>query len=304
MARPNIVSFLVHCLYLQTYYEQEQPIDHLNANTPAAACLDFVLSSCGISVPSGAVAVLREGKENGRQAVFSISRTWIVRIFDLFDGYRQPAALVAATLEALRDLAPVEPILYHGRLPPTPFHYTVTAFVPGQSLTREQSGDPVIRVQVADAIKAIRSLPAPQGSTVLSHMQPRLTKLQSLLDGEPVSKRQRVGQLCTAADCQNFKMVVGHRDLALSNILIRGRSIAAIIDWEFMRFEPEFVDALYFSMPANQEIWGKDFAEINEMGFEGYSEQLLWTEHLCFLAEEYKDQFGEMLDVALRDAGK
>jgi hypothetical protein len=74
MVPPKIVSFLVHCLYLQTYYEQ-QAIDHLNANTPAAACLDFVLSSCGISVPSGTVTVLREGKENGRQAVFSISRT-------------------------------------------------------------------------------------------------------------------------------------------------------------------------------------------------------------------------------------
>jgi hypothetical protein len=100
-------------------------------------------------------------------------------------------------------------------------------------------------------------------------MQPRLTKLQSLLDGEPVSKRQRAGQLCTAADCHNFKMVVGHRNLALENILIRGRSIAAIIDWEFMAFEPEFVNALYFSMPANQKIWGENFAEVNETGFEG-----------------------------------
>ncbi|KIM75653.1 hypothetical protein PILCRDRAFT_13430 [Piloderma croceum F 1598] len=55
-------------------------------------------------------------------------------------------------------------------------------------------------------------------------------------------------------------------------------------------------------MPANQEIWGE---EVNEMGFEGHSEQLqVWTEHLCFLAEEYEAQFGEMLEVALRDAGK
>jgi hypothetical protein len=69
-----------------------------------------------------------------------------------------------------------------------------------------------------------------------------------------------------------------------------------------MAFEPEFVDALYFLMPANQEIWGE---EVNEMGFEGHSEQLqVWTEHLCFLAEEYEAQFGEMLEVALRDAGK
>jgi aminoglycoside phosphotransferase (APT) family kinase protein len=290
-------------LYTPTYYKQ-QPIDHLDADTPIAACLDFVLSSCGISVPSTTVAVLREGKEKGRQAVFSISRTWIVRIFELLDGYRQPASLVAETLEALREVAPVEPILYHGCLPPTPFHYTVTTFVPGQPLTRDQSKDPVIRAQVADLIKAIRSLPAPQGSTVMSHMQPRLSKLQSLLDAELVSKRQRVGQLCVAADYQNFKMVVSHRDLALENILIRGRSIAAIIDWEFMAYEPEFVDALYFSMPANQKIWGEDFAEVYEMGFEGYSEQLLWTEHLCFLAEEYEAEFGEMLEAALQDAGK
>ena len=75
-------------------------------------------------------------------------------------------------------------------------------------------------------------------------------------------------------------MVVGHRDLDLENILIHGRSIAAITDWEFMAFELEFVDTLYFSMPANQEIWGEDLGEVNEMGFEGYSEQLLWTEHL------------------------
>jgi hypothetical protein len=50
-----------------------------------------------------------------------------------------------------------------------------------------------------------------------------------------------------------------------------------------MAFELEFVDALNLSMPANQEIWGEDFAEVNEMGFEGCSEQLLWTEHLvCY----------------------
>jgi hypothetical protein len=98
----------------------------------------------------------------------------------------------------------------------------------------------------------------PHGSTVLSHMQPRLAKLQSLLDVEPVSIRQRIGRLCNAIDYQNFRMVVGHRDMALENILVRGRSIAPIIDREFMAFEPEFVDALYFSMPENQKIWGKD----------------------------------------------
>lgn len=97
---------------MQTY-RGHQPID-LGTNTPVAACLGTVLSFCGISVPPSAVTVLREGKDNGRQAVFSISHTWVVRIFELFDDYRQPASLVAETLEALRELAPVEPILYHG----------------------------------------------------------------------------------------------------------------------------------------------------------------------------------------------
>jgi thiamine kinase-like enzyme len=83
-------------------------------------------------------------------------------------------------------------------------------------------------------------------------------------------------------------MVVGHRDLAFENILIRGRSVSAIIDWEFAAFQPEFVDAMHFSLPSNREIWGEDFAEVYQLEFERYSDELLWTEHLCFLAEEYE----------------
>ena len=59
-----------------------------------------------------------------------------------------------------------------------------------------------------------------------------------------------------------------------------------------------------FSMLVNQEIWGNDFAEVTEVELEGYSEQLLWTEHLYFLVEDYKATFSEMLEVALCDAGQ
>ena len=100
------MSSIVYCVYLQDYHNLHA-ISHLNADTPAAACLDFVPSSCGISAPSDTVTVLPEGKENARQTVFSVSRTWIVRIFELFDGYRQPTYLIAGTLETLQEVVPL-----------------------------------------------------------------------------------------------------------------------------------------------------------------------------------------------------
>jgi hypothetical protein len=79
-------------LELQTVSESESP--------DPAECLQMVLLACGLICNPQDIAILREGKDMGRQIVFKISNTWIIRLFELYDGYRQPAAFISSVLTA------------------------------------------------------------------------------------------------------------------------------------------------------------------------------------------------------------
>jgi hypothetical protein len=67
---------------------------------------------------------LAQGPTNeGRQWVFRIDQTWIVRIFETHDGFRQPAAFFYRILTELDQAgAHSERIRHHGIIPDTPFY--------------------------------------------------------------------------------------------------------------------------------------------------------------------------------------
>ncbi|KAF8530237.1 hypothetical protein BU17DRAFT_60001 [Hysterangium stoloniferum] len=284
------------CLLPSHYDDVKQPLSDASAQD----CLPYVLSHCNISVSSDDdIVVLREGQEHGCQAVIQVSKTWIVRIFKLYDGYRQSSDTISKIMQSLQGVVPVQPIGYHGTVPSTHHHYIVTQFVDGQALTEEQCKIPSVQQQYADFIKGVRSLLVPPDVTVKHFMQPRLLKLQALLAALPDSLAKRVGPLCSLDDFQDFRMVVRHNDMALKNILMQGETIAAVIDWEFASYKPEFADALWMSKKAARDSWGEDFPKVHNLGFKRYSDRLLWTENLCFFAEEYESEFSRHLEEAL-----
>ncbi|KAJ7136131.1 hypothetical protein C8R44DRAFT_393828 [Mycena epipterygia] len=251
----------------------------------------MVLSACGLTCDAKDITVLREGSDMGRQAVFDISRIWIVRIFELHDGYRQPAEFISDILTALEMAsAPSERVRHHGIVERTPFHYTVTEFCAGVELTRELCADQGVGAQIAALQHALRDLSVPDTvGTVEEYMQPRLARLYSKLDSASltVAQRKDIGDLSALADFQPFRMVVSHCDISPENIIARSEPQGAIsvIDWEFCTYVPEFRIDSTFRYKAGRELWGDGF--LDSHGFKPYPKQVVWTERLCMIAEDY-----------------
>ncbi|KAJ7484629.1 hypothetical protein FB451DRAFT_88361 [Mycena latifolia] len=175
-------------------------------STEYRQCLKKVLSACGLTPDAKTslfcVTVLREGKGMGRQAVFSIARTWIIRIFELHDGYRQHAAFIARILTAIEEAgAPCEHIRYHGVVSDTPFRYTVTKFVEGIPLTDELRRDPNVRRRVAALYQAMWRIDVPDSvGTVEDYMWPRLERPHGKLDAVSLAVLLKAGTLSSLSD--------------------------------------------------------------------------------------------------------
>ncbi|KAJ6610996.1 hypothetical protein B0H10DRAFT_2224461 [Mycena sp. CBHHK59/15] len=234
---------------------------------------------CNIPYNPDEVTVLRAGNE-GRQSVFRVAHTWIVRIFELHDGYRQPAAFIARVLAALeRAGAPAERIRHHGVVPGTPFHYTVTQLAAGGPLARACCANPGVRAQHPGC-----------GGTVEAYMHPRLAQLRAKLAGADPAVAEQVGELATLSECARFRMVVSHNDLAEENIFARFEPSVSIsvIDWEFCAYIPEFRNDVTLRGKVGRELWGEGFYETYDIGFGPYPERVVWTERLCMIAEDYE----------------
>ncbi|KAJ7871341.1 hypothetical protein B0H13DRAFT_2060582 [Mycena leptocephala] len=220
----------------QTVSESESP--------DPAECLQMVLSACGLTCNPQGIAILREGKDMGRQIVFKISNTWIIRLFKLYDGYRQPAAFISSVLSALeRAGAPYERIRYHGVVPRTSINYTVTKFAEGIELTEEMCTNPDVRLQVATLYRALRRLEVPDTITIEEHMRPRLARLHEKLASVSPATLHKVGELASLSEFKDYQMVVSHCDLAAENIIARfepsGSVSICVIDWEYCAYVPE-----------------------------------------------------------------
>jgi serine/threonine protein kinase len=262
----------------------------------------MVLSACGLIYSTQEVTILREGKEKGRQAVFNVAETWIVRIFELHDGFRQSATFLWQVLTSLeRDGAASERIRHHGILPATDFHYTVTKFVDGIPLTDELCSHPSVRHQVVSLFRAMWNLSVPSTvSTVEDYMRPRLEQLNSHLSFISPAVSQQVGTLASLPDFQGFRMVVSHCDMVPENIIGRLKPSVeiSVIDWEFCNYVPEFHVAAQFGRKAGRQVWGDTF--IRDIGYGPYTEQVVWTESLCMIAEDYgREDFEAQVLVAL-----
>ncbi|KAJ7430580.1 hypothetical protein B0H11DRAFT_2134933 [Mycena galericulata] len=253
-------------------------------------CLQEVVSICGLTYNAGDIAVLREGKEMGRQAVFNVAGKWIVRIFELHDGFRQPATFVWRILKDLEQAnAPSERIRYHGILPNTALHYTVTEFVDGAPLTVGLCSRPEVRQQIVSLYRVLRQINVPVTvSTVENYMRPRLELLDTRIRSLSADVSQRVGALSSLSDFCPFRMVVSHCDMAPENIIGRFEPSLSIsvIDWEFSSYVPEFRVGAQFGTKNGREIWGEDF--LDRIGYGPYSDELIWTENLCMIAEDYE----------------
>ncbi|KAJ7136109.1 hypothetical protein C8R44DRAFT_393443 [Mycena epipterygia] len=264
--------------------------------------LKTVLSACNLTPNAKDIAIVREGSDSGRQAVFIIAHTWVVRIFELHDGYRESAAFISSVLTALENLdAPCEHIRYHGIVPDTSFHYTVTKFAEGGPLTNELCRDPGVRVQVTTLYRALRDLDVPDTvGTVEDYMQPRLARLLSKLAVINPAISQKVGPLSPLSEFRAFQMVVSHCDMAPENIIARfGPSVSVtVIDWEFCMHVPEFRVEVQLGSKVGREIWGAGF--VRDCGYGPYPPQVVWTESLCMIAEDYEgQQFEETILAAL-----
>ncbi|KAJ7484721.1 hypothetical protein FB451DRAFT_90766 [Mycena latifolia] len=262
----------------------------------------MVLSACGLIYSTQEVTILREGKEMGRQAVFNVAGTWIVRIFELHDGYRQPATFLWQVLKSLEGAgAASERIQYHGTLPATDFHYTVTKFVSGIPLTDELCSHPSIRQQVASLFRAMWNLSVPSTVfTVEDYMRPRLERLHGHLSFISPAVSQQVGTLASLPDFQGFRMVVSHCDMVPENIIGRLEPSVdvSVIDWEFCNYVPEFRVAAQLGRKAGRQVWGDNF--IQDIGYGPYSDQVVWTESLCMIAEDYvQEDFEAQVLIAL-----
>ncbi|KAJ6590591.1 hypothetical protein DFH09DRAFT_1139766, partial [Mycena vulgaris] len=260
-------------------------------------CLQVVLSACGLPSSPQEVTILREGREMGRQAVFNVAGTWIVRIFELHAGFRQPAAFIWKVLKGLEQVgAPSERIHYHGTIQDTGLHYTVTKFVDGIPLTVELCSHPSVHQQLVALYRALWNFPVPDTvTTVEEYMRPRLELLHNRLSRVSSAVSQQLGALATLPDFLGFRMVVSHCDIAPENILGRFEPSVVIsaIDWEFCAYVPEFRVGAQLGRRSGRHIWGENF--IHEIGYGPYSDQVIWTESLCMLAEDYPAEEFETL---------
>lgn len=241
--------------------------------------------------------MLRDGKEQGRQAVFNVAGTWIVRIFELHDGFRRPASFLWSVLTQLESLgAAAERIRYHGVIPGTNLQYTVTMFVHGVPLTDERCSDPSVREQLVALQRSLRKISVPDtAGTVKHHMRPRLELLQRRVSVLSADVLEQVGKLACLSDFddEKFKMVVSHCDLAPENIVGRFESESpsatiSVIDWEFCNYVPEFRVEVQLGSESGRLLLGADF--LRKSGYGPYPDHVVWTEALCMIAEDYGDE--------------
>ncbi|KAJ7145399.1 hypothetical protein C8R43DRAFT_1197111 [Mycena crocata] len=260
--------------------------------------LQMVLAACGLTFKPQEITILRDGNVKGRQAVFNVANTWIVRIFELHDKYRQPAALIGAVLKALEAAgAPSERIYNHGIIPDTALHYTVTKFVEGIPLTAELCKNPSVREKIASLYRTLRELRVPDAmKSVDKYMGPRLQALSEKLSKLqlPAEVLEKIGKLAGSEDefraefgAFEFRMVASHCDLAPENIIGQADPLSpvSVIDWEFCAYVPEFRVGAQFRGESDREVWGEDF--LFKSGYRPYPEKIIWTEALCMLAEDY-----------------
>ncbi|KAJ7484658.1 hypothetical protein FB451DRAFT_1233074 [Mycena latifolia] len=275
--------------YMQNTELQNERGKVVPESTEYTQCLKKVLSTCGLTPNAKDITILREGKHMGRQAVFAIARTWVIRIFELHDGYRQPAAFIAYILTALEEAgAPCEHIRYHGVVPDTPFHYTVSKFVEGAPLTDGLCWDSNVRRQVAALYRDMWRLDVPDAAgTVEDYMRPRLERLHTKLSAVSPPIFLKVGVLSSLSDLRAFRMVVSHCDLVPENIIARFEPSVSvsIIDWEFCAYVPEYRVAVQLGSKNGRETWGAGF--LQDCGYGPYPEQVRWTEALCMIAEDW-----------------
>ncbi|KAJ7856739.1 hypothetical protein B0H14DRAFT_2752621 [Mycena olivaceomarginata] len=147
-----------------------------------------------------------------RPPMQSLSCKWVVRIFELHDGFKQPAAFVWRILKELERLgAPSERIRFHGTLPNTSLHYTVTEFFDGIPLTDELCRLPEVRQEIVDLYRNLRGIAVPDTvETVEDYMRPRLEHLERRLSCLSPDIAGKVGQLSPLSDFCAFHMVVSH----------------------------------------------------------------------------------------------
>ncbi|KAF8179293.1 hypothetical protein K438DRAFT_1977360 [Mycena galopus ATCC 62051] len=291
--------------------ESDTEVTSAEATNPIES-LRAVLTACGLSPFSPeATTVLREGREMGRQAVFNVDEKWIVRIFELHDGYRQPATFLWRVLKELEHVnAPSERIHHYGILPNTTLHYTVTVFADGIPLTDELCTHPEVRAKIVALYQALRKISVPDNvGTVQAYMKPRLERLQARVSCFPADLTKAVGELSPLSDFRAFRMVVSHCDMVPENILGRFEPLGvdfksvsiSVIDWEFAAYVPEFRVGVQMGSKDGREVWGKDF--LHRIGYGPYSDPIVWTESLCMLAEDHEGsdaaEFEEQVKVAL-----
>lgn len=237
----------------------------------------YILAECGISVPFEDINGLIEG--DARRYTLKAG-DWVVRIFTPFypsGKLYADAAFIHGQLLQLADKGPFEQCVYSGLLW-RGFEYTVSRFVPGRQPTDDEiRNDPILRTQIADAIKVMRSNTSDQ-MTAEQYMRPKIKAITKFLAKNPELEK-RVGTLVD--DFKGYKMVLSHNDLHRVNMIIRGNSLAAIIDWEFMSYRPEFYEAAFFLIPQGVYRWGRNFSKIHGLGFEKYSARLIWTVVIC-----------------------
>lgn len=251
-------------------------------------CVPFVLSRCHLSERLSEADVVEllptedeDAPPRGR-GVYRVGDV-VIRIFEPAyspGGKRYAdAAFIHESLSKLAGKGPFEECLHSGSLPPTSFEYTVTRSVQGLHPTDEDLRyNTVLRRQIANAIKVLQSVEAPAGfMTVEEFMQPEMEKVKKLLADRP-DLESRVGPLCE--NFEGYKMVLSHTDLGPRNMIIRDDELVAIIDWEFVAFEPEFEEATSFLIPPGIDCWGENFSRDHDLGWERYSEQLVWTCHI------------------------
>ncbi|KAJ7437358.1 hypothetical protein B0H11DRAFT_628729 [Mycena galericulata] len=278
--------------YAQTSFNEdsEQSSQPASESPDPVQCLQEVLSICGLTYNAEDIAVLREGTEMGRQAVFNVARKWIVRIFELHDGLRQPATFFWRILKDLeRANAPSERIQYHGILPNTALHYTVTEFLDGSPLTVELCSRPEVRQQIVSFYRVLRQINVPDTvGTVEDYMRPRLELLETRIRSLSADVSQRVGALSSLSDFCPFRMVVSHCDMVPENIIGRFKPSLSIsvVDWEFSTYVPEFRVGAQLGTKYGREVWGNDF--MDRIGYGPYSDEIIWTENLCMIAEDYE----------------
>ncbi|KAJ7218288.1 hypothetical protein C8J57DRAFT_1254784 [Mycena rebaudengoi] len=220
----------------------------------------------------------------GRQWVFRIDQTWIVRIFETHDGFRQPATFFYRILTEFEQArAHSEPIRHHGIIPDTPFHYAVTKFVEVVPLMAELcASNTDVRVQITAMYRILYGLPVPDTvGTVEEYMQPRIALIHERLASASLAEKVEEMHIVTAAD-RDFCMVVSHGDLASENILARpggqpSPPSICVIDYICPRVS-RWCPVGFQGFLGNLE---GSILRLNNAGLGQYPEELVWTERLC-----------------------